>query len=278
VNTWTGNDELEATEISLLLEGIYRHYGFDFREYAYTSLRRRIRQMMTIENIHSVSALQDKVLHDGDCMRRFLLAIAVNVTSMFRDPAFYVAVREKVVPYLRTYPTIDIWHAGCSTGEEVYSMAILLQEEGLLDRCRLYATDMNETVLASAKSGIFPLSVMREYTQNYQRAGGRKSFSSYYITDQANAIFDHSLKKNMVFGQHNLAMDANFKEFSLIMCRNVMIYFQRSLQMRVFELLHESLSVFGILALGNRESLTLSPHASSYEDLVGEMRLFRRVA
>jgi len=153
-----------------------------------------------------------------------------------------------------------------------------LQEEGLLDRCRLYATDMNETVLASAKSGIFPLSVMREYTQNYQRAGGRKSFSSYYITDQANAIFDHSLKKNMVFGQHNLAMDANFKEFSLIMCRNVMIYFQRSLQMRVFELLHESLSVFGILALGNRESLTLSPHASSYEDLVGEMRLFRRVA
>src|SRR6266436_5520864 len=175
------HDDLEEIELSLLLEGVFRQYGFDFREYAPASLRRRLWRRVFAEGLQTISALQDKLLHDPACMERLLLDLSINVTAMFRDPAFYVAFREKVVPVLRTYPFVRLWHAGCSTGEEVYSMAILLMEEGIYDRARIYATDINESVLARAKSGVFPLDKMREYTKNYIEAGGTRPFSEYYL-------------------------------------------------------------------------------------------------
>jgi chemotaxis protein methyltransferase CheR len=207
------NNELETIEIQLLLEGLYRQYGFDFRDYALASLKRRIWNTIRAEQLTTVSGLQEKVLHDPGCLERFLLGLSVHVTAMFRDPSFYLAFRQNVVPLLRTYPFIRIWHAGCSTGEEVYSMAILLQEEGLYNRCRLYATDMSDMVLRKARAGIFSLESMQEYTQNYLQAGGKRSFSEYYTAAYDHALFRSSLKENIVFSQHNLAIDGSFNEF-----------------------------------------------------------------
>jgi chemotaxis protein methyltransferase CheR len=269
--------ELERIEIELLLEAIFRHYGFDFRAYAYASLRRRIWKRIHAELLTSVSALQDRVLHDPAAMERLLLDLSVNVTAMFRDPNFYGAFREQVVPLLRTYPFIRLWHAGCSTGEEVYSMAILLQEEGLYDRARIYATDINEVVLRQARAGIFPLEKMQEYTQNYLRAGGTRSFSEYYTAAYEGALFSPSLRSNVVFAQHNLVTDRSFSEFNVILCRNVMIYFDRSLQTRVLELFYESLPMFGILALGSKESLRLSKFEDCYEAINPREKIFRKV-
>ncbi len=269
--------ELEDIEIQLLLEGIFRYYGFDFRNYALSSLKRRIWNAIRLEQLSSISGLQEKVLHDRDCMERFLLNLSVHVTSMFRDPSFYLAFRNKVVPILRTYPFIRIWHAGCSTGEEVYSMAILLEEEGLYHRSRLYATDMNEIVLQKAKAGIFPLGLMQEYTQNYLQAGGKKSFSEYYTAAYDGAIFRSSLKENIVFSQHNLVTDNSFNEFNVIFCRNVLIYFNKPLQERVHNLFYDSLSRFGILGLGRQESLKFTVHEKHYEELEGREKLYRRI-
>jgi chemotaxis protein methyltransferase CheR len=269
--------ELERIEIELLLEAIFRHYGFDFRAYAYASLRRRIWKRIHAELLTSVSALQDRVLHSPAAMERLLLDLSVNVTAMFRDPYFYSAFREQVVPLLRTYPFIRLWHAGCSTGEEVYSMAILLQEEGLYDRARIYATDINEVVLRQARAGIFPLEKMQEYTQNYLRAGGTRSFSEYYTAAYEGALFSPSLRSNVVFAQHNLVTDRSFSEFNVILCRNVMIYFDRSLQTRVLELFYESLPMFGILALGSKESLRLSKFEDCYEAINPREKIFRKV-
>jgi chemotaxis protein methyltransferase CheR len=269
--------ELERIEIELLLEAIFRHYGFDFRAYAYASLRRRIWKRIHAELLTSVSALQERVLHSPAAMERLLLDLSVNVTAMFRDPNFYSAFREQVVPLLRTYPFIRLWHAGCSTGEEVYSMAILLQEEGLYDRARIYATDINEVVLRQARAGIFPLEKMQEYTQNYQRAGGTRSFSEYYTAAYEGALFSPSLRSNVVFAQHNLVTDRSFSEFNVILCRNVMIYFDRSLQTRVLELFYESLPMFGILALGSKESLRLSKFEGCYEAIDPREKIFRKV-
>lgn len=271
------NHDLETIEIQLLLEGVFRHYGFDFREYAPASLKRRIWNMVRAEQLTTISGLQEKLLHDPECMERFLLAISVNVTAMFRDPGFYLAFREKVVPLLRTYPFIRIWHAGCSTGEEVYSMAILLQEEGLYERCRLYATDMNEAVLSQAKSGIFPVERMQAYTQNYLQGGGQRSFSEYYTAAYDRVMFHPSLKENVVFAQHNLAVDKSFNEFNVILCRNVLIYFNKTLQARVHHLLYESLATFGILALGDKESLKLTPHEADYETWESRAKLYRKL-
>lgn len=269
--------ELEEIEIQLLLEGVYRYYGFDFRNYAMTSLKRRIWNMLQTEKLASISRLQEKVLHDPACMQRFLLGLSVNVTSMFRDPDFYVAFRNQVVPLLHTYPFIRIWHAGCSTGEEVYSMAILLFEEGLYHRCRIYATDINEVVLRLAKAGIFPLNLMQKYTHLYQLSGGKQSFSEYYTAAYDGAVFHPFLKQNIVFSLHNLVTDASFNEFNVILCRNVLIYFNHQLQQQVHKLLYESLSIFGVLGLGKHEALLGTPLEQHYKVLDNREKLYRRV-
>src|ERR671917_2454300 len=258
---------LERLEIELLLEGIYRHYGFDFRSYAYASIRRRLWKRIEAEGLQSITALQDRVLHEPDMMEKLLLDLSINVTAMFRDPKFYVAFRQQVVPLLRTYPFIRLWHAGCSTGEEVYSMAILLDEEGLYDRARIYATDINDVVIQRAKSGIFPLDRMQEYTENYINAGGKRSFSEYYTAKYDGALFSPGLLRNIVFSQHNLVTDRSFSEFNVILCRNVLIYFDRELQNRVHQLFYDSLVMFGILCLGSKESLKFSKYEPCYEQL-----------
>lgn len=269
--------DVEAIEIDLLLEGIYRCYGYDFREYAPASLRRRILNALRAENLETVSGLQERVLHEPAAMDRLLLALSVNVTTMFRDPDFYLTFRKKVVPLMRTYPSIRIWHAGCSTGEEVYSMAILLEEEGLYPRCKLYATDLNEAVLKKAREGIFPLETMREYTENYLNAGGKQAFSEYYTAAYGSAIMRPSLRKNITFAQHNLVTDGRFNEFHVILCRNVTIYFNKVLQQRVHDLLYSSLIRFGILGLGSKESLRFTRHEDCYDELVGGITLYRKV-
>ena len=269
--------DLERIEIELLLEGIFRQYGFDFRAYAYASIRRRLWKRIEEEGLSSISALQERVLHQPQMMEKLLLDLSINVTAMFRDPGFYQTFREHVVPLLRTYPFIRIWHAGCSTGEEVYSMAILLREEGLYDRSRIYATDINEVVLQRAKAGIFPLERMQEYTDNYMRAGGKKSFSEYYTAKYGGALFDQSLTKNVVFSQHNLVTDRSFSEFNVILCRNVLIYFDKTLQSKVHSLFYDSLERFGILALGHKESIRFTGFEDSYEELDAYEKLYRRI-
>jgi len=268
---------LEDIEIKLLLEGVYQYYGHDFRNYAVSSLKRRIHSFMRLEGVDNISALQQQLLHDRACLERFLLSLTVNVTSMFRDPSFYLAFRNQVVPILRTYPFIRIWHAGCSSGEEVYSMAILLQEENLYHRCRIYATDTNEKVLQNAKSGIFSLKMMQEYTQLYLKAGGKRSFSEYYTAAYDHAIFRASLRENIIFAQHNLATDSSFNEFNVIFCRNVLIYFNQILQKRVHTLFYNSLCSFGILGLGKQESIRFTPYEQYYEEIAKGEKLYRRL-
>lgn len=274
------NADLEHLEIELLLEGVFRHYGFDFRSYAYASIRRRLWKRVQGEEggLRTISDLQARILHDPDAMERLLLDLSVNVTAMFRDPSFYREFREKVVPLLRTYPFIRIWHAGCSTGEEVFSMAILLEEEGLYDRARLYATDINDVVLQRAKQGIFPLERMQEYTDNYIKAGGTRSFSEYYTAMYDGALFSPSLTRNVVFSPHNLVTDRSFSEFHVIFCRNVLIYFDKTLQNRVHRLFYESLVMFGVLALGGKESLKFSQFEPRYEKLSPTEKLYKKIA
>jgi chemotaxis protein methyltransferase CheR len=269
-------EPVEDLELSLLLEGLWRSYGYDFREYATDSIRRRVRFFMQEEGLTTVSSVQDRVLHDTAALRRLLRTLSVNVTAMFRDPAFYQALRESVVPVLRTYPALRIWHAGCSTGEEVYSVAILLREEGLYERSRLYATDINAAVLQQAERGEVPLSAMRDNTRNYIESGGRQPFARWYTTRDARAVLDPELRKNIVFAQHNLATDGSFNEFHLIVCRNVLIYFNRTLQDRVHRLLYESLIRFGFLGLGLKETARFTPHEAQYQAL--PERLYRKVA
>src|ERR671933_2758252 len=271
-------DDVEDIELALLLEGVYRRYGFDFREYAPASLRRRVWRRAHAEGVSTISALLDRLLHDPPAMERLLLDLSINVTAMFRDPTFYVALREKVVPLLRTYPFTRIWVAGCSTGEEVYSLAILLTEEELYERTRIYATDINEAVLDRARAGVLQLDKMREYTQNYLRAGGARAFSEYYVAAYDGAQFQRSLVENVVFAQHNLVSDRSFNEFHVILCRNVMIYFDRTLQNRVHRLFYESLAHLGVLALGHKESIRFSPFEERYEELDPNEKLYRKIS
>jgi chemotaxis protein methyltransferase CheR len=271
-------EELEQLEVELLLEAVFRRYGFDFREYAPASLKRRLWRRMNAEGLETVTQLHDRLLHDPACMERLLLDLSINVTAMYRDPSFYVAFREHVVPVLHTYPFTRIWCAGCSTGEEVYSLAILLQEEGLYDRTRIYATDINEQVLATARAGVFPLDKMRQYTQNYIRAGGTREFSEYYLAAYDGARFSRSLTENVVFAQHNLASDRSFNDFNVILCRNVMIYFDKGLQDRVHTLFYESLETFGILALGHKESVAFTKYADAYETVDAAERIYRKIS
>lgn len=269
---------LQDIEIDLLLEGLYRAHGFDFRDYSRGSIKRRLLELMRQEDVRTVSEFQNRVLHDAAALDRFLLGLAVHATAMFRDPSFYLTFRKEVVPLLRTYPTVQIWVAGCSTGEEVYSLAILLQEEGLYPKCRIYATDISPAILRRAHEGIFPLAAMREYTANYHRAGGVHEFSDYYTAHYDRVMFSASLKNNLIFSEHNLATDGSFNEFQVILCRNVMIYFNKELQARVHNLLYDSLSMFGVFGLGNKESLKFTPKADSYKHLNGTDRLYRKVA
>ncbi|HVF33409.1 MAG TPA: protein-glutamate O-methyltransferase CheR [Acidimicrobiales bacterium] len=269
--------EREAIEIDLLLEAVYRRYGFDFRQYARASLRRRLHRRLALEGLQTLSGLQERLLHDPSSMERLLLDLSINVTAMFRDPTFFRSFREKVVPLLRTYPFIRIWNAGCSTGEETYSLAILLQEENLYDRTRIYATDINEAVLHQARQALFPLEKMQEYTENYLAGGGTRAFSEYYTAAYEGAQFDRGLGDNVVFARHNLATDRSFNEFQVVICRNVMIYFDTPLQNRVHGLFHESLLRLGVLALGPKESLAFTPHVDDYEVLDLHEKLYRKV-
>jgi chemotaxis protein methyltransferase CheR len=266
----------ETIEIQLLLEAVYRRYGFDFRDYAYSSMQRRVWNSVSAEGLQSVSELQGKLLRDPACMERFLLSVTVNVTAMFRDPSFYRTFRVRVVPHLRAQPFVRIWHVGCSTGEEVYSMAILLHEEGLYPRCRIYATDMNEEVVGRAKAGIFPPDLVQDYTRNYFQAGGTASLSDYYVARYDSVLFHRALSENVVFAQHNLVTDSSFNEFDVILCRNVLIYFNNALTARVHRLLYDSLAPSGFLGLGSQESIRFTPHEGSYEEFDGIERLYRR--
>ncbi|HVM10498.1 MAG TPA: protein-glutamate O-methyltransferase CheR [Acidimicrobiales bacterium] len=272
------DDRLEEIELRLLLEAMYQYYGYDFREYARSSLLRRIWHRASEEGLTTISALQDRILHDPAVLERLLLDLSISVTSMFRDPTFYRALRTKVIPLLRTYPFIRVWNAGCATGEETYSLAILFHEEGLGDRTRIYATDINDVVLKQAREGVFPLDKMREYTENYIRSGGTAAFSDYYKVFGEKVRFDPSLVDQVVFAQHNLVSDAAFNEFHLVVCRNVMIYFDRSLQDKVHGLLHNSLVRFGVLALGHKESIRFTSYADSYEEIDAAEKLYRRAA
>jgi len=267
---------LDQIEVGLLVSGIYQLYGLDFRNYAEGSLHRRIWSQVNQERLTTISALQEQVLHDRNCMERLLLTLSVNVTAMFRNPPFFLSLREKVLPLLKTYPSIRIWCAGCSTGEEAFSLAILFHEEGLLKKTRIYATDMNELVLNKAKAGIFPISQMQEYTKNYTLAGGKGDFSRYYTAKYGNAIFRPEIAENILFSRHNLVTDGSFNEFNLILCRNVMIYFNTTLQKQVHKLFHASLCRFGVLGLGERESIDFSGVGERYDELDPGNRIYRR--
>ncbi len=271
------SDDLERLEMKLLLEGIYNWYGYDYRNYAYNTVKRRVWHRIHAEKLSTITGLLDKVLHDVDCLKRLVADFSINVTEMFRDPVFFLNFREQVVPLLRTYPSIRIWHAGCSTGEEVYSMAILLSEEGLYEKTKIYATDINSDVLKIAKSGVFPLENMRKYTNNYMLAGGKKAFSDYYNVKNNGVKFHTNLVRNIIFAQHNLATDQSFNEFHVVLCRNVLIYFNKTLQKKVHQLFYESLCMFGILGLGDKETISYMDRADWYEEIIVGQKLYKKV-
>lgn len=267
---------VELAEVEALMTAIRERYGYDFSHYARASFLRRVRHAMCEEQVLGVSELQAKIVRDALAMRRFLAHLSVHVTSMFRDPEFYRTLRTQVIPWLRTYPFIRIWHAGCATGEEVYSMAILLEEEGLYDRCRIYATDLSEVVLHRARLATYSLQHLQKYTANYHRAGGSRDFSSYYTADRENALMHERLRRNVVFSLHNLVSDGSFNEFHLICCRNVLIYFDEVLRDRVLSLLDDSLVRGGYLALGSRESLTFTVVDPIFQEVVPSLKVFRK--
>lgn len=272
----TSGDDLEAIEIELLLEGLYRVYGYDFRNYNRASIRRRVANRLRMDRVATVTSLLDKILHHRQEAEKLVKDFSINVTEMFRDPSFFRSFRKNAIPLLRDLPEIRIWHAGCSTGEEVVSLAILLAEEGLLAKARIYATDMNNDVLDKARKGAVPIAMMQQYTRNYLLAGGAKEFSSYYTTDCEFAYFSPQLQEQVMYFQHNLVTDYSFNEFHVILCRNVLIYFDPVLQNRVHQLFDESLDASGVLALGSKESLSFYEHADRYEAVDPAEKLYRK--
>ncbi|MBN2232105.1 MAG: protein-glutamate O-methyltransferase CheR [Deltaproteobacteria bacterium] len=270
------HDKIEIIEIDLLLEAVFRRYGYDFRSYARASMERRIRQFLSVTECSSVAELIPRVLHDEDFFSRLVRYFSISVTEMYRDPLVYRAIREKVVPLLRTWPHVKIWHAGCATGEEVYSLAILLKEEGIYQRATIYATDLNDKVLAQAREGVYSLDRIREATQNYQQAGGRASFSEYYHSRYDAAALDSSLRERITFANHNLAVDGAFGEMHLVFCRNVLIYFNRELQNRALGLFTESLVHGGFLCLGTKEDLRFSAVNDLYEVVDGKAKIYKK--
>ena len=264
-------------EIRLLIEAIFLRYGHDFRDYAQASLRRRILQAQQRMAAPSISALQERVLHDADQFAQLLQYLTVPVSEMFRDPAYFLGLRRHVVPVLRTYASLKVWVAGCSTGEEPYSLAILLHEEGLLERTILYATDINHASLEKARAGIFNVDAMQGFTRNYQRAGGMRSFSEYYTAAYGGALFDKRLRDAITFADPSLATDAVFSETHLVSCRNVLIYFNRGLQDRALGLFHDSLAHRGFLGLGSKETLDFSAYAERFESVSRPERIYRKL-
>lgn len=269
--------ELETLELELLLEGTRRQYGFDLRNYARPLLLRRMRRHLREERLDTFSTLQGRVLHSPEAMEGLLRALACPPDSLFADPAFFQAFRTRVVPMLRTYPSIRVWHAGCGSGEDTYALAILLMEEGLWSRCRLYASDASDGLLADARTGVLPLPGDRDVS-NYQEAGGRRSLADYYTRDGNWAVMHPALRDNIFFTQHNLATDGSFNEFQVILCRDTLLAFNRALASRVHERLFESLARFGFLCLGRKETVARTPHAAAYEELEGTGRVYRRLA
>ncbi|HEY8605649.1 MAG TPA: protein-glutamate O-methyltransferase CheR [Noviherbaspirillum sp.] len=263
-------------ELKLLLEGIYLKYQHDFRHYAVASLRRRLAQAMEHFHCRTLSQLQDRVLHEPQVFAEMLRYLTVQVSEMFRDPSYFKALREHVLPLLRTYPSPKIWVAGCSNGEEVWSLAILLEEEGLLERTIIYATDINPAALRAAEAGIYELDRIAGYSANYLQAGGTKSLSDYYSAAYGSAIFRQSLKSQVVFADHSLATDSVFSEVHLISCRNVLIYFDRALQDRAVKLFYESLVHRGYLGIGPKETLRFSPYARAFLEVVPGERIYQR--
>ncbi len=263
-------------ELRLLTDAIYLKYHYDFRGYSAASLKRRMGSAMTRFNCKSLSQLQDKVLHEPGTFPALLDFLTVQVSEMFRDPSYFKALREKVVPLLRTYPSLKIWVAGCSAGEEVYSLAILLQEEGLLQRSMIYATDINAGALQKAEAGIYEIERIPGFTENHRRSGARSSLSDYYTAAYGRAVFDKALKKHFVFSDHSLATDSVFAEVHLVSCRNVLIYFDRALQDRALGLFRDALCRKGFLGLGSKESLRFSSHAESFNPLVADDRIFQK--
>jgi chemotaxis protein methyltransferase CheR len=265
-----------AIELRLLMEAIYLRYSFDFRNYTGSSQKRRVHYALTQMNLPSISALQERILRDPAMFARLLQYLTIPVSEMFRDPAYFLAMRKQVIPHLHTYPSVTVWVAGCSTGEEVYSLAILLREEGLLERTRIYATDINPASLAMAREGIFSLDAVRRYTSNYQKSGGTCAFSDYYTAAYDAARFDPSLCAQVIFADHSLATDSVFAQTQLVSCRNVLIYFNRTLQDRALGLFHESLSYRGFLGLGAKESIEFSSYANRFDVLAPSERLYRK--
>jgi chemotaxis protein methyltransferase CheR len=269
---------LELTEniIQEIINDVLEYHGYDFSGYAEASFVRRIKRLLTIDRFTSIAEFRYKLRHDKEFAERFIEEVTVNVTEMFRDPFFFQAIREKVFPSLATYPYIKIWHAGCSTGEEVYSMAILLEEANLLHKSMLYATDLNPTVIDKARKGIFPLSAMKHNSSNYIASGGQKEFSSYYTARYGHAIFDQKLSKHMVYATHNLVSDSSFNQFHLIVCRNVLIYFQKDLQAKVLDLFTNSLEHLGYLGLGSKETIKFSPSNNAYTLVDNKAKIWRK--
>ncbi|KAF0813377.1 Chemotaxis protein methyltransferase [Andreprevotia sp. IGB-42] len=263
-------------EMRLLIEAIYGKYNYDFRNYSGASVKRRIEHALLQMECRTVSALQEQIIHQPDRFGVLLQYLTIPVSEMFRDPAYFLAIREKVVPLLHTYPSIKLWIAGCSTGEEVYSMAILLKEEGLLERTIIYATDINPRSLQKAEDGIFPLDTIQLFTSNYQKAGGKGEFADYYTAAYGSALFDKNLRRNITFADHSLATDSVFSEMHFISCRNVLIYFNRELQDRAFGLFSSSLVHRGFLGLGSKETVQFSSHAASFEAFDRQERIFRK--
>ncbi|HIJ95772.1 MAG TPA: protein-glutamate O-methyltransferase CheR [Desulfuromonadales bacterium] len=270
------NSALIDLEIKFLLEGVYQVYGYDFKNYSEASLRRRLLHWLSSSDFDTLSQAQSQLLRDRDLFETLLQGITVTVSEMFRDASFFKAIREQVVPYLKTYPFVKIWHAGCATGEEAYSMAILLLEEGMQGRFRIYATDINEAVIRSAQEGIYPLKDLQNFTRNYQRSGGSGSFSDYYTARYDYAILSPSLRENIVFAAHNLTADAAFGEMNLILCRNVMIYFKTALKDQVLELFDSSLVAGGFLCVGTKESLDNRKISGRYEELTPRAQIYRK--
>lgn len=268
--------DTEDIELGLLLQAVYSKYGYDFRNYNKAHLKRRINQRLKISGLHTISELQNKVLWDKDFYGLFLQDLSINVTEMFRDPEFYLAFREKVIPDLSTYAHIKVWHAGCSSGEEVYSLAIILKEENLLSRTRIYATDINKNVLEIAKQGIYSKKEMELYSKNYVESGGTGKLSDYYTSKYGSVLFDKSLSKNVVFADHNLVTDGVFAEVNLVFCRNVLIYFDKELQGKVLRLFTNSIAKRGFLCLGTKESIEFTEYAKNYDVVDEKMKIFKK--
>ncbi|MGQ2965188.1 CheR family methyltransferase [Methylophilus sp.] len=264
-------------EVKLLIDAIYLKYNYDFRDYSKASQKRRIEQGITALKCQTISELQSQVLHDPAVFMQLLQYLTIPVSEMFRDPSYFLSIREQVVPVLKTYPSLKIWVAGCSTGEEAYSLAILLQEEGLLERSIIYATDINPVSLEKAKKGVFPLERMALYGDNYQAAGGKRSLEHYYTGAYGGALFDKGLAEKITFSDHSLATDSVFSETHFVSCRNVVIYFNKALQGRAYNLFYESLCRRGFLGLGHKESLDFSTCSHLFEAVVKKDKLFRKL-